>query len=272
VEPFGPLRRETEVAIAAVAIAAVEVALRTAHERAGASELMMKTTRDVVTATDLAIEDAVRAGMAKTSETPVIGEERGGEAVGRAHWIVDPICGTRNFASGIPLYCVNLALVEGDLVTIAVVGDASTGDILVAQAGDGAWRQEGDLRLPITVGAESQTIVIEDSHADGPRREQAANFLAGMVRADRWDLRALSSTVSLAYLAGGRISAYVLFWTSAIHSAAGSLIAAEAGAVVSDLAGEPWTIRSDSLLACADRTLHEEMLERLRTAGSPAGG
>ena len=31
---------------------------------------------------------------------------------GSPYWLVDPICGTRNFASGIPLYCVNLALVE----------------------------------------------------------------------------------------------------------------------------------------------------------------
>ena len=57
--------------------------------------------------------------------------------------------------------------------------------------------------------------------------------------------------MALAYVAGGRVAAYMLFWTSAIHAAAGSLLAAEAGAVVSDVDGEPWTLESDSILAIA---------------------
>jgi len=46
---------------------------------------------------------------------------------------------------------------------------------------------------------------------------------------------------ALPYVASGRVAAYVLFWTSAIHAAAGGLLAAEAGASVSDVDGRPWT-------------------------------
>lgn len=63
------------------------------------------------------------------------------------HWLVDPICGTRNFASGIPLCCVNLALVEGGQVSVAVV-------------------------------------VVEDSASEGAMRERAAAFAARAIRAD----------------------------------------------------------------------------------------
>src|SRR6266540_4405257 len=87
-------------------------------------------------------------------------------------------------------------------------------------------------------------------------------------RADRWDLRALSTTLSLAYVAAGRIAAYVLFWTSAVHAGAGSLLAAEAGAIVSEIGGQPWTIHSDSILASATPDLHAALLE---LAGSRAG-
>ena len=53
--------------------------------------------------------------LTDASGHPVVGEEHGGERPrdGRGHWIVDPICGTRNYASGLPLWCVNLAFVEG---------------------------------------------------------------------------------------------------------------------------------------------------------------
>jgi fructose-1,6-bisphosphatase/inositol monophosphatase family enzyme len=70
-----------------------------------------------VTATDVAVEDAVRTMVGGAVGSLVVGEERGGEppADGAPYWVVDPICGTRNFASGVPLYSINLALVEGGL-------------------------------------------------------------------------------------------------------------------------------------------------------------
>src|SRR5207247_8201578 len=96
---------------------------------------------DLVTATDIAVEDAIRGIVGDALGIPVVGEERGGEAPadGSPFWLVDPICGTRNFASGSPLYCVNMALVEAGRVTVAVVGEPSTGEIDVAEGGRGAW-------------------------------------------------------------------------------------------------------------------------------------
>ena len=110
-----------------VAIRAVGRGLELARGGVGAKEITSKGGRDLVTATDIAVEDAIRRIVEGESAYPIVGEERGGKAPsdGSAYWLLDPICGTRNFASGIPLYCVNLALVEGDLITLAVVGDAS---------------------------------------------------------------------------------------------------------------------------------------------------
>jgi myo-inositol-1(or 4)-monophosphatase len=67
-------------------------------------------------------------------------------------------------------------------------------------------------------------------------------------------------------LAAGRISAYVVFWVSAIHAGPGSLLVTEAGGTVSDIDGRPWTIRSDSLLASATPGLHKELLTLARAA------
>jgi myo-inositol-1(or 4)-monophosphatase len=250
-----------------VAIEAVERALELTRGSVDAGDIELKGARDLVTATDVAVEDAVRRTVGETLDLPVVGEERGGSASGDgSHWLVDPICGTRNFASGIPLYCVNVALVEQEQVTIAVVGDPSTGELHVAEQGNGAWALDGDDERRLTATDESQTIVIEDSHADPDpeRRERAASAVAAAIRAFRWDIRALSTTLALPYVAAGRVSAYVLFWTSAIHAGAGSLLAAEAGAVVSDIDGQPWTIHSDSIVASATPALHRDLLGLVR--------
>lgn len=249
------------------AINAASSALGLVRGRAGADDVSLKAARDVVTATDIAVEEAVRASLAEALGHPVVGEEAGGEpAVGGSYWLVDPICGTSNFASGIPLYCVNIALVEHDEVTVAVVGDPSMGEIHAAEKGNGAWALHGSERRRLRVTDESRTLVIEDSHADPDpaRRERAAKSVANAIRAFRWDIRALSTTLALAYVAAGRVSAYVLFWTSALHAGAGSLLAAEAGATVSDIDGRPWTTQSDSIVASATAELHDSLLELTR--------
>ena len=231
--------------------------------RAGADDIELKGARDLVTATDVAVEETIRGALTQGSEIAVVGEETGGASEATSFWLIDPICGTRNFASGLPLYCVNVALVENDAVAAAVVGDPSANAIHVAEPGGGAWVLAGEDAHRLRVSDASETIVIEDSHADPDpsRRDRAANAVAGAIRAFRWDIRALSTTLALPYVAAGRVSAYVLFWTSALHVAAGSLLATEAGAVISDINGAPWTIRSDSIIASATPGLHADLLE-----------
>src|SRR5712692_9424276 len=246
-----------------VAVNAVKRALTIARRSVESGDITVKDGRDLVTVRDVAVEDAIRGMVADALGFSVVGEERGGEAAadGSPYWLVDPICGTRNFASGIPLYCVNLALVEGDEVTVAVVGDPSTGEIDVAERGQGAWGLKDGARHQLTTSDGSRTIVIEDGKSKGSRREQAAQFTAAAIRADRWDVRSLGTTLASPYLAAGRIAAYVVFWVSAIHAGAGSLLVTEAGGTISDIDGRPWTVGSDSLVGSANPDLHEELLD-----------
>src|SRR5215210_3278190 len=130
------MRPETEAALAAV-----NVGLDLARRRVGADQVTMKGLRDPVTATDVAVEDAVRATLRERfPDWTVVGEERGGQDdVGdRPYWLVDPICGTQNFAADLPLYCVNIALVEQGQVTASAVGDGGTGQRYIAERRQGA--------------------------------------------------------------------------------------------------------------------------------------
>jgi myo-inositol-1(or 4)-monophosphatase len=254
------------------AIAAVEAALRLAQNDAQAAKVTSKAGRDVVTTADVAAEDAIRATLTAAHGLPVIGEERGGEAPadGSPYWLVDPICGTRNYASGTTLWCVNLALVEGGAVTAGVVGDPSTGEVLVAERGSGAWALKHGAPRRLATAADSRTIVVEEGKSSGAVREHAARFMAEAVRADRWDFRSLGTTLSLAYLAAGRISGYVVLYVTPVHVAAGTLLVTEAGGLITDIEGAVWGLGSDTLIAAADPAVAADLL-RIADATAPDG-
>jgi len=100
------VRAETEAAIRAV-----KTAQQIADSREGAAKITSKGGIDLVTGADVACEDAIRLELTQAfPQYPVVGEERAGTPVaGKPYWLVDPICGTRHYASDIPLYCTNVA-------------------------------------------------------------------------------------------------------------------------------------------------------------------
>jgi myo-inositol-1(or 4)-monophosphatase len=245
-----------------IALKAVELGLTLARGRLGAAELRSKGGRDLVTATDISVERAVRAVLAEAFDFPIMGEELGGVAEpGRPCWLVDPICGTRNFASGIPLFAVNVALVEDGAVVLAAVADGSTAELTFAERGQGAFSMDGGHRRRLVASAAAQTVDIEGWPAAGSARSSSGRSAAAAIGADRWDFRSLGTSLSLAYLAAGRLAGCVMFAAPALHVAAGVLLASEAGATVTDVAGLPWTPNSDSLVAAAGSELHQELLD-----------
>lgn len=263
------LRPETERAIEAA-----ERALSLTSR--GSGEIRFKHGRDVVTEADVAVEDLIRARLGDDSACPVIGEERGGrQGSGDSYWLADPICGTRNFASGIPLFSVNMALIEGDDVAVSVVGDGSTGIIYYAEKGRGAWAQNGREAVPQRASVDSLIVNMDGwprSPEEGVRAFQAARFGAASINLDLWDVRSLSTTLGLAYVAAGRMAAHVLFSTPALHAGAGALLAAEAGATISDLDGAAWGVDSESLVVAADIELHRTLVTMLDEAKTLTSG
>jgi myo-inositol-1(or 4)-monophosphatase len=248
------------------AIAGVRAALALAAQ--GTGDVHAKTGRDVVTDADVAVEDQIQRSKSDSFAWPVIGEERGGQILdGVPFWVIDPICGTRSFASGIPLFSVNVALIEDGRVAASIVADGSRGDILVAETGKGGWRVGEHGSAALTTSDSSLIVDFGAWPRQGPERSQAANSVARAITLDRWDVRCFSTTLSLAQVATGQLAGCVLFASSdLVHIAAGTLLVDEAGGQVTDSVGEPWTIAAKSLVCAANERFHLEVLELLRTA------
>ena len=252
------MRAETRAALAAV-----DAGLKLMRRRAGADQITSKGGRDLVTATDVAVEDAVRASLLSAyPDWTVVGEERGGEdQIGdRPYWLVDPICGTRNFASNIPMYSCNIALVQDGQLSVCAIGDGGTGERYVAERGNGAYLVERNGPRPIRASADSLILSFSSVGKGDKHPDIVADFAYAAIKADKWDLRMLSSTLSMAYVASGRLAAYLLFEISSpVHIAAGALLCQEAGGVVTNTSGEPWTVEYNSILAAGSSDLHADI-------------
>jgi len=130
----------------AAAVAAVREVVPVLLGRQGAEDVRAKAPGDLVTASDLLIEATLQRRLAeRCPDVAFVGEE-GGQALpaGGRVWLVDPLCGTANYAAGLRLYAINVALVEDGQVMAAVVADGATGELYVAERGRGAWRLEAD--------------------------------------------------------------------------------------------------------------------------------
>ena len=246
------MRRETEVALQAAA-----AAIRIADAREGADHITSKGGIDLVTHTDVMCEDLIRGRLAAAfPDYPIVGEERGGSpSADRPYWLVDPICGTRPYASDVPLYCTNIALVEGDRVTVAAIGLGKNGETLYAEQGLGAYLRKDGVDNRITVSDSSNTLWLSG------RNEPAANLVRSAILAKKWYIWQFSSSIAYAYVATGRIAGLVQYsgHLSSVHTAAGCFIAEQAGAVVTDTDGRPWNLDNRSYVLAATPELHHQL-------------
>ena len=227
-------------------------------------EIQKKGPIDLVTEADLEVEREFRALIA--SRFPgheVLGEE-GSQASdgssGLPRWIVDPIDGTTNFAHGLALFCISIALEIEGRVEVGVVYDPVGQELFTAERGGGA-RLNG---LPIR--ATTGETLIDALLCTGfpysiqtDRKSQVDVFAAFLGRA-RAVRRLGSAALDLCYVAAGRFDG---FWEDQLHAwdiAAGALIAEEAGATISDYLGQPVDLGRGQIVAVS-AGLHAEVLE-----------
>lgn len=143
-----------------------------------------KADRSVVTAADHAAEAIIAAGLRSAlPDIPVIAEEEA--AAGRItapsaqFWLVDPLDGTREFASGSDEFAVNIGLVRDGRVVLGVVGVPAAGEMFGGIVGSGAWKRTAAGETPIAVRAvpdEGLTVLASKHHGDTTLLD---TFLAG---------------------------------------------------------------------------------------------
>ena len=185
-------------------------------------------------------------------------------------WVVDPLDGTTSFIHGYPTYSVSVALIRGLDPIAGAVYNAAAGEMNAAALGLGATRDGEPIHVTSAESVRDALVVTGFPYDRGAPLDVQMAVLTAFLRAPVHGMRRDgSAAIDLCHVAGGRADG---FWEYALKPwdmAAGTLICREAGGLVTDLAGRPWTANSENVLA-ANPVLHAEMLALIRTAGGTA--
>ena len=231
-----------------------------------------KSATDFATEADIASEKAVRETIATyRPEDAFEGEETGRSGDSERRWLVDPLCGTLNYAAQTPLAAVNVALVTPDGIQAAVAADPISEEIFWTDGTSARLRQGGG----DTVLTPTPRTRLVDIQCDGPLDRP---FVGGQLVADprlraQFGPRVMSSTLAVAWVAAGRRAAYVTdgYLEGSVHFTAGIALCQAAGCVVTDLNGDP-IHTGRGMIAAADAATHQLLLDLVRPHLAAADG
>ncbi|MFW5641687.1 MAG: inositol monophosphatase family protein, partial [Roseicyclus sp.] len=272
--PFGDDRDLSRCIEIVRAAAAAEILPR--FRRLRPDDVRAKTAPDdLVTEADLAAEGAMSEALARNfPEALIVGEEAvetdpgllDGLPGAQLAFVIDPIDGTWNFAAGLSVFGVILAVIERGRTVAGVLYDPVMDDWIAARAGGGAWfeRAGDDARHPLRIGgagpADEAKGLVSPYNFPSADRERLAAQLTGFGRVDA--LRC--SCHEYRMLAQGRVRFCLSGGAKVWDHAAGALVTAEAGGALGMLDGRAYApgLREGRLLAADDAVLMRDLADR----------
>ncbi|TNM42700.1 phosphatase [Nocardioides albidus] len=252
------LSRDVQIALTAVGAGAAVV--RAAYGRA--LIIRAKSGIDFATNVDIDAERAILDVITAAFPGDAVEGEETGRSGGTAttrRWLVDPLCGTLNFAARTPLAAVNVALVDDSRIVAAAVADPIAGEVFWSDGERAMIRTPDGADIAMSPSPASRLV---DVNCDGPldRPFLGAQVIDAAFRA-AFGPRVVSTTLAVAWVAAGRRAGYVSdgHLIDNVHFAAGIELCRAAGCVVTDLGGaEVGTGRG--LIIGADAATHHRLL------------
>ncbi len=216
---------------------------------------------DLITEADHASEALILNRIRSTYPAcAILSEESGASANSSPYmWIADPLDGTTNFAHGLPIFSVTLALVVDDVIEVGVTYNPIYDELYTAQRGQGAYLN-GE-RLHVSSAATLDRALLVTGFPYDRRTNPNNNirqFTDFSLRA-QGVLRLGSAALDLGAIAAGRLDGYWEFKINPWDIAAGCLLVAEAGGRVSAVDGRPLNLYARNVVA-SNGPLHDEML------------
>ncbi len=232
-----------------------------------------KTGGDFATEADIAAEQAILAALRTHRPGDAItGEESGssGDTGNGRRWLVDPLCGTLNYAVRNPLVAVNVALrLPSGEISAAAAADPFSGETFWSNGHHAGVRRDGRDH-PLHPSPESTLV---DVNLDPPFDSHPALLLSAPGFTGTFRPRVLSTTLALLWVASGQRAAYVTYGSvrDSVHFAAGTAVCRAAGCVVTGVLGQPLHTGAEGLLVAADTATHAALLTLIRDSWSSAG-
>lgn len=233
-------------------------------------EISIKGHNDLVTNVDRSTERLIVDYLERTFPGDrIVGEEFGVQKTSeqtnaRRSWFIDPIDGTVNFTTNVPLFCVSIGFqVEGETV-VGAIFDPSRDELFSAALGDGARINGQPLQVSDADQISEAVLVTGFPYEQSDEFDWTMNQFDWMTRNSRGIRRLGSAALNLAYVASGRLDGFWQYGLQSWDTAAGYLMVTEAGGAVTDLQGAPYSVDAPSLLA-TNGHLHDLLIEQLQS-------
>ena len=234
-----------------------------------------KSPGALVTEADIESDRAIADALANSGCGGVIISEEsnvdlgaGSNSPDRVEWLIDPLCGTVPFSTGMNHWGVNIAMrAEGELTLAALA--VPTSDILITASKDGDVQVNGE-RLEASFQERDLSEVAVGLEIDGHAQWRSLLDSGGL----NWVTRVgqangfSSAAYPLMLVATGRMSAVVFYRIEPMHLAAGALAATLLGAKATDGLGDDieWS-RDEELpmVVVGWPNVHEQLIEAINS-------
>jgi len=178
-------------------------------------------------------------------------------------WIIDPLDGTVNFAHQIPIFGISIALSFKGTAVLGVVLNPLSGELFSAVGGQGAQLNGRPIQVSAIASVSESLLVSGFAYTVKETFDPVIARWGNCLKAAQGVRRLGAAALDLCYVACGRFEG---FWEQNLKpwdTAAGALIAAEAGGRVTTFSDQPYGVDHPEILA-TNGHIHQEMLELLK--------
>lgn len=176
-------------------------------------------------------------------------------------WIIDPIDGTVNFIHQQRNFAISLAIYEDGIGKVGMVYDIVHDELYHVIKGEGAYLNETRLSPLSEVNVDKAILSI---NASWIVKNKVINpeILAALVNDVRGTRSYGSAALEMAYVATGRLDAYITMRLAPWDFAAGAILIEETGGKVTDLFGKELDYINGGSFFAGKPGLHENVLEK----------
>ena len=216
---------------------------------------------DLVTEADTESESVIIDTIKNVfADHTILAEESGLSAGDADHqWIIDPLDGTTNFAHQIGLFSISIAFALKGETVFGLVLNPLTGELFTAVKGRGASLNGKQIAVSKVMTVSESFLVTGFPYNLRDHFDPLMTRFSKCLKASQGVRRLGSAAIDLCFVACGRFDG---FWEQNLNpwdTAAGELIAREAGAIVTDFSNNPFTIYKKEIIATNGK-IHKEML------------
>ncbi|RLQ95897.1 inositol monophosphatase family protein [Falsibacillus albus] len=197
-------------------------------------------------------------------EHRVFGEEGFGDVIENLKgvvWIIDPIDGTMNFVHQQRNFAISIGVYEDGIGKLGYIYDVVLDELYHAKSGEGAYLNEAKLPKLEEVSVDKAIVSLNATWVTPNKRIDHQTFTP-LVKDVRGTRSYGSAALELAYVATGRLDAYITMRLSPWDFAGGKVLVEELGGKVTDLYGNELDMINKSPMFASKPGLHQEIIEK----------